>query len=359
MAIAALASMSALASMPALASAVTFGADLNNAPTNTTACGVGAPPLYLYYVGSPSCLYFSGAPGPSMYAPTSGAVTAVRIRVGAITGPMQVVVMRSLYQNKAGDPGHPYFACCFVERYGPVFEPNANAITTVQTSLPMTEESTPAPEDFTTNAAGDFLALSVLAPNVPVPMFIDNQSGDSGFYPAPTSQTVPAPSQNPIFQSTDLFAGQILINADLDTGGGAGGAPGGGGGAPGGGGPVRPTAIPMVALPKRTLLVKDNTVALPIQCLLVNCTGNLGLQNAQQAGIARLARKKKASKPKTVSYGSTSFSIAAGKTVTIKVKLNANGRKLVKGRKTAKVWANVRFSAGGGKPTSVRVTLKG
>ena len=345
------AALVALATAPTSAAAVTFGADLNNAPTNTTTCGAGAPPLYIYDVGSPSCLYFSGAPGSSSYAPMSGTVTAVRVRVGAVTGPMQVVVMRSLYQNKAGDPGHPYFACCFVESYGPVFEPQANAITTVPMSLPMTEESTPPPNDFTTNAAGDFLALSVLAPNVPVPMFIDNQSGDSGFYPAPTAQTVPAPSQNPIFQSTDIFAGQILINADLDTGGGAGNGAGGGG-------PPAPVATPAVALPKQTLPVKNNTVGVPIQCLVVNCTGTLALQNTQQAGIARIAAKKRAKKPKTVSYGSVSFSIAAGKTATVKVKLNTTGRKLVKGHKTVKVWANLRFASGGGKPTSVRLTLK-
>jgi hypothetical protein len=243
-----------------------------------------------------------------------------------------------------------------------VFEPQANAITTVRTSLAMTEEPTPGPEDFTTNAAGDFLGLSVLAPNVPVPMFIDNQSGDSGFYPAPTQQTVPAPSQNPIFPSTDIFAGQILMSADLDTGGGGGnggGAQGNGGAPGGGGGAVLPAAIPRVDLPKRTLPVKGNTVTVPIQCLVTNCTGTLALQSVQQAGIARIATKRKAKKPKTVSYGAARFSIVAGETATIRLELNAAGRKLLRGHKTAKVWAHVRFGSGGGKPMSTHMTLKG
>jgi len=154
------AALAVAAGAPASAGAATFGTDLSNSPNNTATCGQG----YLgSYVGSPSCMYFSGAPGPTPYAPASGTVTAVRVRVGPVTGPMQIVVLRSLYQNKAGDPGHPYFACCFVERYGPIFEPQANTVTTVQTNLPMTEEPTPGPNDFTTNAAGDFLALSVLA----------------------------------------------------------------------------------------------------------------------------------------------------------------------------------------------------
>jgi hypothetical protein len=342
---------------------VSFGADLGKEPNNTTTCGAGIPPLYLYGVGSPSCLYFSGAPGPSPYAPQSGTVTAVRIRVGAVTGPMQVVVMRSLYQNKAGDPGHPYFACCFVEHYGPVFEPQPNAVTTVPTNLPMTEEATPPPEDFTTNAAGDFLALSVLAPNVPVPMFIDNQSGDSGFYPAPTEQTVPAPSQNPVFQSTDLFAGQVLIAGELDTGGGAPAAPAGAAptAAPA---PLvaAPAQIPQLTLPVAAIPVKGNTATVPLQCLVLDCTGILALQNAPQAVPAHVARHRskapKAKRPKIVNYGSTSFSLKAGASGKVKVKLNSAGRVALKRHHTVKAWANLRFTAGGGAPRSVAVTLK-
>src|SRR5262249_42794747 len=167
-------------------------------------------------------------------------------------------VMRSLYQNKAGDPGHPYFACCFVELYGPTFTPQANTVTTVATNLPMTEEPTPGPEDFTTNAAGDFLALSVLAPDVPIPVFVNNADTDSGFYPAPTEATFPAPSANPLFPSTDLAgtgSGEVLLGADLDTGGGAA--------VPGPAPAPAPTPIaalapvPGVALPKLTIPIKN------------------------------------------------------------------------------------------------------
>jgi hypothetical protein len=347
---------------------VTFGANLANAPNSTFTCGSPIPPTG-FLPGSTSCLYFSGAPGPSPYAPIlgTGTVTAVHVRVGPVTGPMQVVIMRSLYQNKAGDPGHPYFACCFVERYGPLFTPQANTVTTVQTNLPMTEEPTPASEDFTTNAAGDFLALSVLDPNVPVPIFVDNQSGDSGSYPAPTEQTFPAPSPVPLsppnFTGTTLLGGQVMVSADIEGGGAAPG--GGGGGGPGGG--IKPggggggvTPVPVLGLPQLTIPVNGNTATVPIQCLVVDCTGILTLQNLQQAGLARAARKKaKAKKPKVVSYGSASFSLKAGTTGKVKVTLNGAGRKLFKrGKKTAKVWANARFTSGGGAPKSVRITLK-
>lgn len=85
----------------------------------------------------------------------------------------------------------------------------------------------------------------------------------------------------------------------------------------------------------------------------------LNLQNAQPPGIgAGLASKKKAKKPKLVSYGTASFALKAGTTGKVKVKLNAAGRKLVKAHKQIKVWANIRFTAGGGKAKSTRVTLK-
>ncbi len=350
--------LASIACAPMPAAAATFGADLNNAPNNPTTCGEGIFPYFSAPMGSPSCMYYSGAPGPSSYAPASGTITAVHVRVGAVTGPMQAVIMRSLYQNKAGDPGHPYFACCFVERYGPVFTPQANTVTTIATSLPVTEEPTPGPDDFTTNAAGDFLALSVLAPNVPIPAFGDGQSGYAGYYPAPSEGSTPAPSPNPLTPATDGFGAQVLISADLDTGGGAAvPAPGGVAPTPNPG-PV-PAALASIAFPKLTIPVKNGTATLPIQCLVVNCAGVLNLQNIQPpGGGAGVASKRKAKKPKLVSYGTASFALKAGTTGKVKVKLNAAGRKLVKAHKQIKVWANIRFTAGGGKAKSTRVTLK-
>ncbi len=344
-----------LASVPASASATTFGADLNNAPNNPTTCGEGISPYLTAPMGSPSCMYFSGAPGPSSYAPASGTLTAVHVRVGATTGPMQVMILRSLYQNKAGDPGHPYFACCFVERYGPVFTPQANTVTTVATNLPVVEEPTPAADDFSTNAAGDFLALSVLAPNVPIPAFGDGRSAFAGYYPAPSEATAPAPGPTPLTAATDGFGAQVLLSADLEGAAAAGtpiSAPGPAPAAP----QLAPPPIPSIALPKLTIPVKNGTATVPVQCLVLNCAGVIDLQNAQLAGAASAASKKK--KPKTVSFGTARFSLKANTTGKVKVKLDRAGRKLLKSHSKVKVWANVRFTAGGGKPNSTRITLK-
>jgi hypothetical protein len=291
--LASIATLVALA-LPAGAGAVTFGADLNGASDGTGTCSS------LFGPSATSCMFFSGAAGPVFYAPASGTVTAVRVKGGSVGGRMQVVVMRSLYQNRAGDPGHPYFACCFVEQYGPVFDVPANGIGGASTSLPMIEDSTPPSNDFTTNARGDFLALSVLAPNVPIPASFDNASYGSGYVPAPSPQTTPAPSPNPIFSSATSFGYHIMMSADINAGGG--------------GGTIRPLTIPTGG----SLI--GSTAAIPLKCVLTTtCDGTLKLTD-QTTGL-RAAKAKKINV-----YGSVRFSIKAGKKKTVKVSLNRAGK---------------------------------
>ena len=215
---------------------------------------------------------------------------------------MQIVVMRSLFQN-SGDPGHPYFACCFVQQYGPIFTPAANAVTEVQTALPMIVDPVPPPEDLISNARGDFLALSVLDPNVPIPASFDGQTFYSGYGPAPTPQTTPAPSPNPIFASVNGSGYQILMQADLD--------PGGGGG----------DALP-VAIATGGQLV-GSTANIPLTCVLTSaCRGVLRLTGAPARAFTSAAARAKV-------YGKKRFSIGAGATASVSVKLNAAGRKLL------------------------------
>jgi hypothetical protein len=375
--------------VPAGAGAVTFGADLNQPANNPITCedgwpnqaAIGLPPelgIPLFYgpFGSQSCLWVSSG----FYPPAGGTVTAVRVKA-AVSGRMRIVVVRSLYENTA-TPGKPLYACCIIQQYGPEFTAQGGALTTVPTALPMQEDPTPPPQDTTTIAAGDQLALEVLSPNVPVPAFATQNGGpdygvvDLAWFPGPAQNGTPAPSPNVVMPPADFSGFQVLMSADLDTGGGAGGGGAGGGGAGGGGGaagapgrgapggagaPPVPPALPTVGLPTKSIPVKGDTATVPVQCLVVDCTGLLTLQSAQQAGLARAASHSKPSKrkqPKTVTYGLARFSVPAGKTAKIKVKLGASGRKLLKRRHSVKVWANVTFTAGGGKPYSVAVTLR-
>jgi uncharacterized membrane protein YgcG len=350
--------LAVLALFPASAGAVTFGADLSAASNNPATCS---------QLGTSSCMFFSGAPGPTFYAPATGTVTAVRVKTGDFAqGPMQIVVMRSLYQNHAGDPGHPYFACCFVEEYGPTFTPAPNAITTVPTSLPVAEDPTPPPEDTTTNARGDFLALSVLAGDVPIPANADGSSFYSGYAPAPNPSTTPAPSPNPIFATTNGSGYHMMMNADLTpdgggAGGGGGGAGGGGaggggaggggaGGGGGGGGGAGQSVAPVGFGSGGQLL--GTTASVPITCALTTvCDGTVQLSNAPLARV--LAAAKKSSKPKV--YGRAHFTIAGGKSKAIKVKLNSAGRNLLRRRNRVTLVATAKI---GGRTVSSRVKLK-
>jgi hypothetical protein len=315
--IAAVAGISAIASP---AGAVTFGADLTVPANNPGTC---------QSLFAASCTFYSGVPGPSFYAPASGTVERVRVRVGPVTGPMQVIVMRSLYQNKAGDPGHPYFACCFVERYGPVFTPVASAITSLGVSLPMAEDPTPPAGDFTTSARGDFLALSVLAPNIPVPARADGGSGYAGIAPAPSPATTPAPSPNPIFSSTTGFGYHLQLSADLNTSGGGGGNE-----------PV-PLGIPSGGQ------LLGTTASIPLTCALTSvCDGTLSLASGKLV---------KGAKKKVTVYGRKHFRIGAGKKRKVKVKLNRAGRRKVKRHSRATVTATTKIA---GRVVSKRVKLK-
>jgi hypothetical protein len=304
-----LAPLVALGLGAAVAGAVTFGSDLAGPANNQATCGA---------LQSPSCMFFSAAPGPTFYAPLSGTITAVRVKTGNfVQGPMQVVVMRSLFQNSA-DPGHPYFACCFVQQYGPIFTPAPNAVTTVPTQLPVVEDPVPPPDDLIDNARGDFLALSVLVPNVPVPAFFDGQSFFDGFAPAPDPQTTPAPSPNPIFATTGGSGYQVLMNADLDVGGGGG-------------------DVPPVAIATGGQLL-GTTAAVPLVCALTSvCNGVLRLTDPAAALRAAGA------KPKV--YGKRRFKIAAGATESVRIRLNAAGRKKLRGLSTVVLEATAKVGS--------------
>src|ERR1051326_782036 len=270
-----------VAGLTRVAGAVTFGADLTAPANNTGTCAL---------LSSPSCAFFAGAPGPAFYAPLSGTVTAVRVKTGDFAqGPMQILVMRSLFQN-SGDPGHPYFACCFVERYGPIFTPAPNAVTTVATALPVIEDPVPPPEDLATNARGDFLALSVLTPDVPIPATFDNASVYSGFAPAPDPQTTPAPSLNPIFAVVNGVGYHILMNADLAVGGGG------------------PGDLPVTIATGGQLL--GTTAAIPLTCALTTaCKGLLRLIGAGTPQVV-VAVVPRTTAVRAKRYGRARFKIA-------------------------------------------------
>ena len=167
------------------AGAIPFGTNLARTPAeDAPTC-----PAFQPFTPTASCAWQSVnlQTGESPFPPTgNGVVTQVRVRVGASTGPMQMVVLRGLRSaaqvpGQGGpidpnDPNGPQFytpgsqayVCCKTMALSQVFTPAPNGITTVPVNLPTRNDL--APDPLTGVYVGEFLALQILAPDVRVPV---------------------------------------------------------------------------------------------------------------------------------------------------------------------------------------------
>ncbi len=316
------------------AGAVTFGHNLNRTANSPYVCGD-----FLYPFPQPttcSAESTSLSTGESGFPPAGeGVVTQVRVKVGATTGPMQMVVEEALRKDNPSDPGHPTYACCKAVDVSQVFTPTANAITAVNVNLPVRQDIAPDPN--TGFYVDDHLTLSVLSPNVPVPANLDNDPNNvlGMWFPAWQLGQERADSYG---IGPGFF---VLYDANWNA------APGS-------------TSSPLSFL-KRTFPVRAGNVFAPILCAAgAPCVGNFLLQNLN-ARLLRLARGEGAvlSKKSRLTFGKKKFTIPAGKKKTIKIPLNRRGKRLLKGRKKVKVWANLKLKnvAADSQP-SARVKLK-
>jgi hypothetical protein len=331
---------------PAGAATATFGADLAaNAPSEQANVCSDPVPAYGVPAGSQSCM----ASYLGLTAPASGTVTQVRVRVGPTTGPMRVNVIRFLFKQNPGDPSHPTSAGPFLEAYGPQFTPAANAVTPVTTSLAMQEDPTPPPYDAVTIQVIDVLALEVLAPNVRIPAFVDATALSYLTYPAPSQQGLAAPSTNAIPGSLLGTGLGVLMSADLSTSATPIVLP------PGVPPPPPGVPAPQITLARPTARVKDGVATVPLVCKVLDCTGKLSLRSLPAKTRAAVRAAASASS-KVKTYGSAKFSVKAGKTGSVKVRLTKSGRALLKHRTKAKVVAKVTYASGA--TASFQVTLK-
>jgi hypothetical protein len=164
-------------------------------PNNTITCADGYPvqinpsfPQPFTGAGSASCTLLTYS---NVQPTTPGIAVSANIGVGPVTGPMRFVRMRILEQEGVGP------ACCSAEEYGDMFTPQANAITTVPLGFFMDSGT-----DVETEIRyADWIALEVLAPNVPIPGIWTNNGGadvllpDYLWLPA-LSTRGPAPTAN-------------------------------------------------------------------------------------------------------------------------------------------------------------------
>ena len=331
------------AALPASAgAAVTFGANLARQPDNQATC-ITAQTIPFYFSNC-SVLSNNLVTGENSFPPGGeGIVSVVRVRVGPVTGPMQIAEEEALRKDNPADPGHPTYACCKLVALSPVFTPTPNAVTTVPVNFPVKQSLTPEPSGYYVD---DHLSLSVLNPNVPIPAASDPNAAVGIWYPA---WQTPGEERAGIYGTSGIT---VLFNADWDPRTGA---------APGGGAAATGAALKL----PRTAQVRNGQLLLPLVCNLNQiCRGLLRLQNLAAAGASSLLlaqapqRHARKGKRKTITYASIPFSIPAGEKRTIKTKLKAPGTRLLKHRRTAKAWVNVSFRGTQATVPPAKITLE-
>jgi hypothetical protein len=335
----------AAAAAPRAAHAIPFGADLNQPANVNFDCTVlpGPPPAFtpgftVLPSGFPTCTWmnvgsFNNLRAGSFVAPVAGTVTRVAVRAGPVTGPMQVVVLRAF---------RDFFStavpvCCTEVARTPVFTPAPNGITEIATALPVRADVVPDPINRTVTF--DSLALSVLAPNVPVPA-LDTGSHDPSNFDMPSASVYhPAVGPNQErFISSGVGGFQVLMAADVTPSlTGAGPAPQGNVTAP-------------IALARAVIPVNNGVARIPIRCTLTTgrCIGTLRLQSGQPVAAASLRRKLS-------TYGKARIDVVAGARERVRIRLTRAGKRLLRDKRRPRVWANAALAGGGIR--SHRITL--
>src|SRR5262245_26736449 len=124
----------ALCAVPPMAGAqvTTFGNDLTLAANVPFDCSVWPIPGAFVPSGQGTCTWSSSlSPTHGLFVPAgNGTVTQVRVKVGATTGPMQVLVLQALRDGNTNRVG-----CCQQVGQSDVFTPQANAVTALPVSL--------------------------------------------------------------------------------------------------------------------------------------------------------------------------------------------------------------------------------
>jgi hypothetical protein len=330
-----------LAAAPAPASATTFGANLNREPNSPYTCYT-AQTIPTYFTDC-SAESIDPTTGESDFPPAGeGVVTQVRVRVGPTTGPMQIVEEEALRAENPADPGHPTYACCKEVAASAVFTPNANAVTTVPVDFHVKQDTAPEASGYYVD---QHLSLSVLSASVPIPANLDSNASVGLWYPA---------WQNVGEERAGLYGtggAMILFEANWEPPGGNSGGGGGGGGVGGNGGEEQTP----LSLANPTIPVRGGDALLELLCRQAGqCKGEAQLQN-QETVPARLRAFARAKRP--VTYASAAFKIPAGKKGTVEVPLKVAGRRLLKNRRSAKVWLNISLKKSTEVP-SVQVTLR-
>ena len=363
-----------------------LGPDLSQVtPTNAVTCNqypfIQVTPGSDPFASFTSCSWDADDQGGDEIAPGNGTITSVSIKVGNVTGPMQVVIMQ--HEAQPVDVGtssqHDLESCCTDVAQSAVFTPAANSITTESVNLPVVLSGTS-----TTLDTFDEVGISVLETGVPVPA-VNETSLPIDEQPA-TDVEEPALQDNGSPQLATDGTGYLLTMTALwnpapagTTPAGTTTTPSGGGTTPMTGGPTPTMSAPSTTPPSTThpsnptpgpaaSVISFPTVAhlasvsgdhalVDLACGKAPCDGSVTIQNQAPVSTVRGATIAKAKKVALVRYAAGAFSLSAGQTKPVSTALTASGKRLAHAHRSAKVFIVVRMD-GSDQPLTRQLTLR-
>ncbi len=319
--------------------------------------GVNPGQIQFINTGQSTCMWWSTQYGPAgqpianTYVPRgSGAVTRVRVRSGAAPAPLRFAIVSS-----GGG------LCCTTKQMSAPVQPAPNQINQFAVNLPAGSGVGTTPG----SQFNDILVVVAAGPgSLPV-----NDRGTHGFiFGSPANQAQasflhPALALGESNTDVGIMDGyEVLLQYDWcgvpgtlsnpaptppanpqAACSGAPAAPGAGAPAPG----AVPAPSPLRALATRAA-VRRNVAALRLRCLLdTTCAGLIRLRARGAGGGASAAAAR--------TYGSARYRIKAGRSRTVRVKLNAAGRKALRRKRKLPVTAVI---ASGGKRWTLALTLR-
>jgi hypothetical protein len=329
---AAVAASLAVAVAPAAGETLTFGADMSLTPDLSFHCPL-PPPFFGPYLRPDTCtaltsgVFGGGNTLASHLVPAgSGVITKLRLREpNIVSSPLKMTVLQGLRAPQSTVP-----ACCTVVSESPPFTPLPNQVTEITFNPPI-----PVHDITTVTGVYEFqgVALTATDANSVIPAATAPGHASGAYYPGAVVGQERDEDMTSLGTDTQiLFQVDEEMTSDPTQGVG-----------------TAPTQTPASPFAVQPLLVSGtpqfagNTATIPLLCELTTaCTGTARLQDI--APTTARAAATTARTPKL--YGSTHFTIKAGKKGSIKVKLNAAGRRLVAHHSSVTLYATAKLSGG-------------
>lgn len=334
----------ALSTVPASARTQTQGSDLGPAADGgfgcETAFRLGFAPPFTYEpfpTGMSTCTgYMPGTTIQNTHlVPGPGKVTNVRVKSGPNPAPLQISIIRRLFQTNPNNPNEITDAvCCTGVKESAVFRPTPNAVTSVAVNLPVsTQQSVNGASGWhdivaVSGAGPGQLPLASVGPHTPEAGTIRSTPTPQLFYP----KIQPGGSNNNNYDYPNYV---VLMQYDWCDGGAASSRAKASQAC---GAITEPPKInrkgkPVASVSSKSLKLKKGKVAVKVACATATkarCKGKVGLYTRPKKGKAKLLASK-------------SVNMADGKSAKVTLKLSRKARKRVP-RKSNRV--SVKLSLG-------------